>query len=521
MKIIPIRSQIALIMPKKTETSETIEAVDSGNTTGLEEIEPTVLVSDFIRLQTTSWNMVADEYGFEAPAADMIQIAGTLNPDESVRAVFRWTDDDSRGIEIALSYRRYLRELTESLEYRKSSHTKMPTLLGDDSLQTSNEDEAKSSDGVIGKSEILDIRLHGWNTAAEIHSFEQPSIEDVQLAQYSTPGDAIKNIMQWTTDEKLVDEIVASYQDACRHKSSAYTQTISVALPDDSNVLNSAAASVEKIPPPEITSSGPSMDDVIKLQHSAWTQAAEKLNFSPPTIDEVYAASFMEPKKAITSVFQWSPTVDELETVAAAYRANLKLLSSKWAKTIQKQGNESLSGSVELEESLPFFLRKEGATKWLKSLQDMHMPCVVVSYMSSEILDVILREIGLSEFFPTGKRVSSSSGYELDMQQILGGALRAERRPDKCVLFSSTPQSATSAHDVKMKNVALVRPYPYYELTTADMTALGLGTIRITNMQNIFSDANSDEPMQELQLEGPEVRTRKLVKTKFRDDDGF
>ena len=72
-----------------------------------------------------------------------------------------------------------------------------------------------------------------------------------------------------------------------------------------------------------------------------------------------------------------------------------------------------------------------------------------------------------------------------------------------------------------MKNVALVSPYPYYELRTADMTALGLGTIRITNMQNIFSDANTDEPMQELQVDSPEVRTRNVVKTKFRDEDGF
>jgi len=40
-------------------------------------------------------------------------------------------------------------------------------------------------------------------------------------------------------------------------------------------------------------------------------------------------------------------------------------------------------------------------------------------------------------------------------------------------------------------------------------------------MQNLFSDANTDEPMQELQVDSPEVRTRNVVKTKFRDEDGF
>ena len=398
-----------------------------------------MLVSDLIRLQTTSWNMVADEYGFDAPAADLIQIAGTLNPDESVRAVFGWTDNDSQGIEIAQSYRRCLRDLTESLEYSKGSHTKISQSSGDDGLQSSNDDDAKSGDGVVGSHEILDIRLHGWSTAAERHNFEQPSIEEVQLAQYSTPGDAIINIMRWTTDDKLVDDIVASYQDACRLKSVAYTQTISEALPDDSDVLKTAAI-IETKPPPETTRSGPSMDDVIKLQHNAWTQAAQKFDLTPPTIDEVYAASFMDPNKDTASVFQWSLDANKLEPVVATFRASLKVLSRQWVETIQKQGNELLSGpSLEAKESLPFFLRKEGAKKWLKSLQDVHMPCVVVSYMSSEILDVILREIGLSEFFPADKRVSSSSSYELDMQQILGGALRAERRPDKCVLFSPTP----------------------------------------------------------------------------------
>jgi len=164
---------------KQYETSETTETSESGYTAGLEEIEPVVLVSDLIRLQTTSWNMVADEYGFDAPAADLIQIAGTLNPDESVRAVFGWTDDDSQGIEIAQSYRRYLRGLTESLEYSKGSHTKISTSSGDDGLQSSNDDDAKSGDGVVASHEILDIRLHGWSTVVERHNFEQPSTEEV------------------------------------------------------------------------------------------------------------------------------------------------------------------------------------------------------------------------------------------------------------------------------------------------------------------------------------------------------
>ena len=39
--------------------------------------------------------------------------------------------------------------------------------------------------------------------------------------------------------------------------------------------------------------------------------------------------------------------------------------------------------------------------------------------------------------------------------------------------------------------------------------------MRITNMQTIFSDANTNEPMQELQMDSPEVRTRNVVKLRL------
>jgi len=499
------------------DSFNTTEYTSIENTNILEEIEPLVLESDLIRLQTESWNMVADDYGLDAPSAEVIQIAGTLNPSESVRAVFGWTNNASQAIEMARSYRRHLRELTENLAYIKDIHIKLPALRGDRS--EADEDEAKNSEE-IGESDLLDIRFHGWNIAAERYNFKQPSIEEVQLAMWSTPSDVIKDIMRWTIDEELVNDIVATYQDACRLKSVTYSQNSTMALPDEPSVPKPGAVTETK-PPPEVTSSGPSKDDVIKLQHDAWKQTANKLNLPPPTIDEVCAASFMDPSQATTSVFNWSLAIDEIESVVTAFRANLKSLSRPWIKKVQLQESKLQSGSLlEAEESLPFIQQKEGTIKWLKTLQDVHMPCVVVSYMSSEILDTILREMGLAEFFSADKRVSSSSGYELDMQQMLGGALRAERRPDECALFSSTPQSAASAHDVEMKNVALVSPYPYYELQTADMTVRGFETIQVINMKNIFNNENS-EPMEELQLEGPEVKIRSLTKTKFWDEDGF
>jgi len=431
-----VESQEELVTDSLTDS----ESIESASKNSFEDIDPVVLEADVRRLQTESWSMVAAEYGFDSPFTYLIQIAGTLDPSESVMAVFGWTDDVTKGMEMALSYRNHLRELTQSLGYSEDVNDK--TILPRDNL----------------------------------------------------------------SDEKLnIDNEETLSQDSF------------ITSPDDRN----EPPIIEAKPVPDINITQPSKDDFIKLQHSAWIRTAHELNFSPPTIDDVYAASVIDPNHAIISIFKWSLPEDGIDSTVTLYRTNLKTLTAPLIKNIKLQENQSPESSLKADKSLPFFQEREGATSFLETLQDMNIPCVVVSYLPSEILDIILTEMGLTEFFPEDRRVSSSSGYELDMQQMLGGALRAEKRPDECVLFSSTPQSAVYAHDIEMKNVALVSPYPYYELRTADMTVRDFETIRTTNMKNIFSKIRRDEPMQELQLDGPEKNIRRLTKTKTWDDDGF
>jgi beta-phosphoglucomutase-like phosphatase (HAD superfamily) len=73
------------------------------------------------------------------------------------------------------------------------------------------------------------------------------------------------------------------------------------------------------------------------------------------------------------------------------------------------------------------------------------------------------------------------------MLEMLGGALRLERRTDHCVVFSATPQSAIACHEAEMKNVAIVSPYPYYELTTSDMTVRDFDSIGIRRNNDLLS----------------------------------
>jgi beta-phosphoglucomutase-like phosphatase (HAD superfamily) len=101
----------------------------------------------------------------------------------------------------------------------------------------------------------------------------------------------------------------------------------------------------------------------------------------------------------------------------------------------------------------------------------------------------------------------------------LGAALRAEQRPEHCVIFENTPISATIAHDVLMKNIAFVDHYAKYELLTADVSFGYVSDLDLMDIVKIFENTREDnEPMLELDVNsGLQKQVRKL-KTSFWDE---
>jgi len=260
------------------------------------------------------------------------------------------------------------------------------------------------------------------------------------------------------------------------------------------------------------------------MKLSAWDETIKegKYNLSPPTLDEIRVAEFAGVEKAIQTVFRWDITSEESTTIISNYKEKLKTLTQDWFQNVGDPTIESQTSSTEeTQHDLPLYAVKDSVKKWLTIIEDIEIPCAMISNMDSDLVSEILEATGLSYFFPIEKRVSVDSGYDSEMQQLLGGALRLERRPDHCIVFTATPQSATACHDVEMKNVALVSPYAYYELTTADMTVRDFSSIGIRNVKNVFSEITAEEPMlmQQVQSEAPKIRRETMLKTRFWDDD--
>jgi beta-phosphoglucomutase-like phosphatase (HAD superfamily) len=145
------------------------------------------------------------------------------------------------------------------------------------------------------------------------------------------------------------------------------------------------------------------------------------------------------------------------------------------------------------------------------------MACGVTSYLDEDQVDILLEYAGLAELLPRDVRVSLTNGYNRDSQQILGVALRIERRPDHCVLFDSSPGASAAAHEVDMRSVAIIGSYPRYELLTADTTASSFEELTAMNIRRLFGERIYDQPMLEMVEKQPQVIRK--TKTTFWDDE--
>jgi beta-phosphoglucomutase-like phosphatase (HAD superfamily) len=143
----------------------------------------------------------------------------------------------------------------------------------------------------------------------------------------------------------------------------------------------------------------------------------------------------------------------------------------------------------------------------------------VVSYLEREQVDVLLQLAGLDHLIPPDKRTSATNGYVTDKDQLLGAALRVERRPDHCVVFDTNPYASVAAHDVEMQSVGLIGPYPRYELLSADTTAATFDDLTAMNIRRLFSERVYDQPLADAELESAKRRNTKTRTRTFFDDD--
>jgi len=243
--------------------------------------------------------------------------------------------------------------------------------------------------------------------------------------------------------------------------------------------------------------------DTTEMQMEAWTKVADLYGFQPPLWEEVQRAQLILGDEAVRTIFFWTFDVMESRDIALShYDALQEVFKDVMRKYEEIEYRKSLGEN--LDDLSPILKVNEGAIEWLERLRGVGMPCAVISQLDREKLDDVLRVSLLDEFFPEDRRVSSNCGYGQESQEMLGAALRLQRRPDHCVVFDTSPSSAIAAHDVEMKSVGLLGLFALYELSTADMTIPSFDELSVINIRRLFSDENFDEPVMELERQKPE-----------------
>lgn len=460
--------------------------------------------ASILESQYQAWLKIAESGSFNPPTPEEVLAASVLNdPEAVIMDFFGWTSSAFEAKQLADDYRGHLSMSLPS--HVQANPTPSPSV--------ENTKNTPTSSGPTDE-EILEMQLQAWGVVATEYAFIPPKSEQVQLTMNMSAGDAVRRLLGWTYNfnEDQIDEISATYSQALREASEKYLK--------DHIMEVSPVDRTPKTPmSPSSATKEISQDELYKAAFDAWTAVAWNSGYSLPDQlpdqEKVQFAMAVGPEEAIVVGFKWTDDYAKASEIANLYRDQLQQKRAEW---IQKGYNlSSKADSKSEDDDQPLVVVRADVKEWIESLKEVEMGCGVTSYLKEDQVDILLRYAGLADLLPPENRVSRSNGYDRDSQQMLGAALRIERRPDHCVTFDSSPATSAAAHEVDMRSVAIVGPYPRYELLSADTSASSFDELTAMNIRRLFGERVYDQPMLDRLQTQPEVRRK--TKTAFWNPD--
>lgn len=81
-------------------------------------------------------------------------------------------------------------------------------------------------------------------------------------------------------------------------------------------------------------------------------------------------------------------------------------------------------------------------------------------------------------------------------QLFLTAALKCERPPEKCIVFTDRPADITAGHDITAKVIALIGAHPAYDMKTADYVIADFDDLVVYNVRRLFAEQGSTLPFE-------------------------
>eukprot|EP00538_Stauroneis_constricta_P006012 CAMPEP_0119555704 /NCGR_PEP_ID=MMETSP1352-20130426/7825_1 /TAXON_ID=265584 /ORGANISM="Stauroneis constricta, Strain CCMP1120" /LENGTH=1890 /DNA_ID=CAMNT_0007602513 /DNA_START=159 /DNA_END=5831 /DNA_ORIENTATION=- len=485
---------------------------------GMDELDET----DMLELQYIAWCEIAEEIGVEAPEPDAVLAASVLNDAALVILQgFEWTEDIAEAQDLSARFQKKLTEVINDQVHGRnvgndvaaSANGKSSSILDSTSARPKEEQPSKEQNAEATLQEQVDA----WAATAAVHDFASPSIDQIELTMKMKPDESVRRLLAWTYNfnDKQIRTISATYEDALKGSLSSSASSSTSADEKEAKAGDTVAVNNTE-QPPAIKPSGLSEDEIFKIAFDAWTDLAWKRGLSLPNNDAVIFAMTVGPEQAILNGFGWASTPEDAAEIAKEYRDQIAKQRSKW-----QSATASAAAAAEFiktpEPEIPPVTVVSGVHEWIKSLRDVEMGCGITSHLTDEQVEMLLDFAALKDSFPAEDRVTANSRYDADSQQLLGVALRIERRPDQCIAFDTTPYAATAAQDVDMRAVAFVGPYPRYDLLAADTSAVAFTELTAMNIRRLFGERIYDQPQLDMVQAQPKPAPKVL--TRFWDDD--
>ena len=446
-----------------------------------------------------AWSSVAERFGFPSPDPEEVMAAFVINdPEIAARDGFGWTDDDQKLAEVVSGFRSTLAKLLEERTgggsgERLVEQIGMPSSLPSSSAVAASSEPDLDAAGAKEK-DLVGAHDQAWTSVAQKYGFGAPTLDLVQLAMKVEPREAVTRLLRWTEEADAVSEVVSSFEsalkEACRERGISEDLLPRVL----SAVASKSATGAAR---------GPSADEIFRVAVDAWTAVAKKRGFPVPDAEQVQFALSVGPEEAVRTGFEWASLAEEVESILSSYQEEIGLRRQQWSGAANSDASASGGGSGPdgSGEAIPAVVVSPDAARWVRSLLEVEMQCAVVSFLEREQVDLLLEFAGLSELFPFDRRVSSTNGYGSDSQQLMGAALRVERRPDHCAVFDSSPYASLAAHEVDIKSVNMIGMFPRYELLASDLTANSFFDLTAMNIRRLFGTRMYDQTQQETQKE--------------------
>jgi beta-phosphoglucomutase-like phosphatase (HAD superfamily) len=213
-----------------------------------------------------------------------------------------------------------------------------------------------------------------------------------------------------------------------------------------------------------------------EAQKKAWLETAEKLGKPRPLVFQLERAAHARNDVAVGEIFKWARERDAVKRISAIKDEIFRKLVKNTPDVAQP-----------------------GVQTFLQTLKSSDVPVAAVSTHSRHDVEAALADAGLRN--AVTQIVAEEDFYDrLDMYNYASQLI--QRPPVRCIVVGTSNTEVEVAHHCGMKCVVVAPPsQPTYELASADLVSRDIGTLRFTNLRNLFSNEEGREPQPQLEPE--------------------